>query len=270
MIRNVFILLILITTSLHSQSDSTNTTRKKGVDNITDQVIAQDVKVFGKLGYGIDMPNNYSFGSNTSIEIENNLRLKIEDTSSPVFPGNDWMFEFNSNSDGGDNYFKVVDLTSNSNPFHIGTGYGKYIFNLQSGTGFLGINSSNPTSRLHIASNDTPTLSFSNASTIFDLMFNEDRMEIRNRTNDKRIVFIDEDTPSSTLHIKSNGYVGIGKTDPQERLDVNGSIGVSSYNYIYFGKENVDDSWRISERSGDLVFQKRVNGVWVERFAIEN
>ena len=63
-----------------------------------------DVKISGSLGIGIDISSSQSFGFDTQILKENNLRILFDDTStSASFPNNDWRLTANDSSNGGGN-----------------------------------------------------------------------------------------------------------------------------------------------------------------------
>jgi hypothetical protein len=48
-----------------------------------------------------------------------------------------------------------------------------------------------------------------------------------------------------------------------------GSILAAVTSYYYFGNESTNDSWRWYISSGDLVFEKRESGFWVEKLKVE-
>src|SRR5437868_2880828 len=61
-----------------------------------DQLFADDVIVQGGLSVGLDSYTNYSFGSDTFVLRENNLRILFNDTStSSGFPSNNWRITIN-------------------------------------------------------------------------------------------------------------------------------------------------------------------------------
>lgn len=85
-----------------------------------DQVFLDDVIVDGSLCVGFDCIDGEVFGFDTIILKENNLRIFFNDTStSSNFPTNDWGIEANDSSDGGENYFAIIDRgpTDNLNNF---------------------------------------------------------------------------------------------------------------------------------------------------------
>ncbi len=88
-----------------------------------DQVFNTDVIVQGSMQIGESAQNGYSFGFNTFVMSEDNLRMLFNDTSgSGSSPSNDWRFTFNDSSDSGDNYFSIDDATGRKKPFRIDAG----------------------------------------------------------------------------------------------------------------------------------------------------
>ncbi|MCA0365415.1 MAG: hypothetical protein LCH67_15335 [Bacteroidetes bacterium] len=75
--------------------------------SVMDNVIADDLIVQGSGCLGFDCINNESFGFNTIKLKENNLRIGFDDTSTGVFPANDWELEANESASGGLNAFSI-------------------------------------------------------------------------------------------------------------------------------------------------------------------
>jgi hypothetical protein len=80
---------------------------------------------------------------------------------------------------------------------------------------------------LHIKDSDTPTLRLEQDSSggwtaqTFDVAGNESNFFVRDATNGSKLPFrIQPSTPSSTLCLKSDGYVGIGTWSPAFPLEV--------------------------------------------------
>ncbi len=183
-----------------------------------DQVFNTDVIVQGSMQIGGDAQNNYSFGSDTFVMSENNLRMLFEDTSaSASFPGNDWRFTFNDNSNGGDNYFSIDDATGGKRPFRIDAGSPNNAFYIAS-NGNIGIGTNNPGNiELNIVDGDTPAMriaqdgSMGYRAQIWDLAGNESNFFVRDVTNGSKLPFrIQPNTPFNTLVVGKNGNVGIG------------------------------------------------------------
>ena len=88
-----------------------------------DQYFADDVIVDGSLCVGQDCVNGESFGFDTMILKENNLRIYFNDTSnSASFPSNDWRLTANGSNNGDDSYFSIDDATAGRQVFRVDAG----------------------------------------------------------------------------------------------------------------------------------------------------
>jgi len=67
----------------------------------------------------------------------------------------------------------------------------------------------------------------------------------------------------NVLTIVSDGAVGIGTTNPGEKLDVNGNIKIGASDYFYLGASDTNGSWRFHIDGSDLKFERRISGSWV-------
>lgn len=107
-----------------------------------DAVTPDDSVVQGSQCVGFDCVNNENFSFDTIRLKENNLRIHFEDTSvSASFPTNDWRITLNDSANGGQNYFSIDDVTAGNSPLRIMAG------------GNVGIGTTSPTERLHVAGN---------------------------------------------------------------------------------------------------------------------
>ncbi len=203
-LRFTFLIFCVFTSSMFAQN----------------QFFNGDVIAKGSLQIGGNASNGYSFGFDTFVMSEDNLRMYFEDTSSSAsFPGNDWRFTFNDSSNGGDNYFSIDDATGGKKPFRIDAGAPNNAFYMAD-NGNIGIGTNNPGNiELNILDNDTPTMRLGQnggfGTQIWDVAGNEANFFIRDVTNSSKLPFrIQPNTPENTLTLRSSGTVGIGTWRP--------------------------------------------------------
>ncbi len=212
--------------SPESDQDKKETPVLKSAASTADQMITDDLIVTGSLGVGIDMANDYSFGFNTFVLRENNLRIFFDDTSTDAFPANKWILEANSSSSGGSNHFAIQDATYGRNPFLVEAGApANTLFVNKSGR--IGIGTSSPVLHLHLLKGNSPGLRLEQDATSgwtaqsWDMAGNESNFFIRDVTNGSRLPFrIQPGTSSNTLCLKQQGFVGIGTWSPQKPLHI--------------------------------------------------
>ncbi|GAA4276688.1 T9SS type A sorting domain-containing protein [Aquimarina mytili] len=194
------------------------------------QLFTTDVIVQGSMQIGGNAQNGHSFGFDTFVMSEDNLRMYFDDTSgSASFPSNDWRFTFNDSSNGGDNYFAVDDATGNKTPFRIDAGAPNNAFRIAD-NGNIGIGTNSPGGiELNILDNDTPTIRLGQnggfGTQAWDVAGNEANFFVRDVTNGSKLPFrIQPKTPQNTLTLRASGTVGIGTWGPNS----NASIHMSS------------------------------------------
>ena len=207
------------------------------VEVVLAQTHATDVTISGSLGIGIDVPATPSWGFNTFVMYENNVRIRFEDTSTPgSFPSNDWELHANSSSNGGAEYFSVVDATAGVTPFLIEAGAPNNTLYVES-DGDVGIKTANPVVDLHIVEGNSPTMRLEQdgsdgfTSQTWDVAGNETNFFIRDVTNSSTLPFkITPGAADNMVYIKggSTDMVGIKTTNPTEVLTVNGAINVGT------------------------------------------
>lgn len=227
--------------------------------NPEDQVILDDLIVDGSICVGFDCVNGESFGFNTIILKENNLRIRFVDTSSSAsFPSNDWQITINDASNGGQNKFSIDDIDGGRTPFTIEASAPSHSLYVDDG-GRVGFGTSTPVVGLHSKDGNTPTLRLEQDGSsgftpqTWDVAGNEAGFFIRDATNGSTLPFrIEPGAPSSAIHIKNNGFVGLGITDPSEHLNIKGSgeqniLVTSTDNLagIWLNSNTTDNFWKI-------------------------
>ncbi|MCP5102836.1 MAG: tail fiber domain-containing protein [bacterium] len=198
----------------------------EGMVKTNDVLHYDDVIITGSLCVGWDCANGESFGYDTVKLKENNLRLYFEDTSAGSFPSGDWRIRINDTTSGGASYFAVEDGTNGRTPFRIETGAPTHSLYVED-YGRVGLGTSIPYVELHIVDGDSPTIRLDQDGSSgwtaqrWDLCGNETNFFIRDVTNGSKLCFrIQPNTPSSTLCLRSSGYVGIGTWSPEAPLEV--------------------------------------------------
>ena len=202
----------------------------KSGDNLSramDEVIYDDLIVDGSLCVGNDCYSGLAFGFDTIVLMENNLRIYFDDTSNTSsFPNNDWRIICNDTTDGGGAYFALQDVSGGLTPFTIEAGAKTNSLYVDD-DGQVGIGTSGPVFELHIKEGDTPSVRLHQSTAygwpeqIWDVGGNETSFFVRDGTHAARLPFrIEPETPTSTLCLKSNGYVGVGTWSPDAQLHV--------------------------------------------------
>lgn len=268
-------MLMSISVIAQYEDATINTKPDTTMKGIEEQFIADDLLVQGSLGLGIDINSGYNFGFSTIAMLENNLRILFDDTSnSGSFPSNDWQLAANSSDNGGDNYFRIEDVTAGTAPLTVQSGAGNNALFVERGSGNIGLGNADPVRDLHMTSGDTPGMRLEQNSSMgypaqtWDIYGNEANFMISDVTNGSAYCFrIQPGTPTNTLTLRSGGNVGIGTWVPEHTLEVKGDVQVDSY--FYFGDESVDGNWRVSVVAGKLTFEKREAGAWVSKIEME-
>ena len=185
-------------------------------------LINEDAIIKGSECLGMDCPDTYSFGSDTLVFKENNLRIFFDDTStSSNFPRNDWRITINSQSNGGLEKFSIDDVTNLRSPFTIeakAKAYSLYIDNENSQFNTrIGFGTNSPVTILHAVDGNTPTLRLeqngSNGWTpqTWDIGSNESNFFIRDTTHSSRLPFrVFPSAATNSLTISSAGKIGMG------------------------------------------------------------
>jgi hypothetical protein len=191
----------------------------------SDICYVDDLIVDGSLCVGFDCVCNYSFGFDTIVLKENNLRIFFDDTSnSASFPNNDWRIVINDSSNGGAEYFGVEDSTAGRRVFTLEAGAPSHSLYVDDG-GRIGNGTSTPVTDIHTVSGNTPTLRLEQDGSsgftpqTWDVAGNEANFFVRDATNGSKIPFkIKPSAPTNSLVVAANGDIGIGTQSPSERL----------------------------------------------------
>jgi hypothetical protein len=195
------------------------------------QVINGDLYVQGSECVGVDCPSSLTFGFSTLLFMENNLRIKFDDTSSSgSFPANDWEIEINESANGGKNWFAVRDATGLTRPFTVEAGSADNALYLDN-NGDLGLGTDNPATDIELKRGDTPTIRLQQdgsagfTSQSWDMAGNETNFFIRDVTNGSSLPFkIKPNAPDNSIVINTGGNVGVGILSPAEKLHVAGNV----------------------------------------------
>ena len=194
---------------------------REGLSGTSDICYADDLIVDGSLCVGFDCTCNYSFGFDTIVLRENNLRIFFDDTSTAGgFPNNDWRMIINDSANGGAEYFGVEDSSASRRVFTLEAGAPSHSLYVDDG-GRVGFGTSTPVVDLHAKSGNTPTLRLEQDGSsgfspqTWDLAGNETSFFIRDATNGSQLPFrIRPGADSNSLVIDSDNDIGIGILSP--------------------------------------------------------
>lgn len=193
-----------------------------------DQLISDDLVVRGSACLGLDCSVGTGFSYETLRLAENNLRIRVQDTSvSSAFPTQDWQLTFNDSVNGGLNRFSVEQVgPATATPLTIEAGANEdavYVDDI----GRLGLGLDNPATDVHVRSADTATIRLEQdasegfAAQVWDLGANETNFFVRDITNASLLPFrIRPGAPTSSIDIAADGQVGIGTSSPDAALDI--------------------------------------------------
>ncbi len=233
-------------------------------------VIESSLCVGGDCGTGI------SFGFDTIILRENNLRIFFDDTSTTgSFPPNDWRIRINDSSNGGDSYFGVEDATAGRTPFRVEAGARNHALFVDS-QGDVGIGTSTPATDIDIKIGDTPTLRLQQDGTsgftpqTWDVAGNEAGFFIRDATGGSQLSLrIRPGAPSSSLDISGDGLIGIGTGSPAALVHMErGGAGNDGLPRIYFENTDAPENW-VMDVNDNALFRISVDGSGAQELTLD-
>lgn len=230
------------------------------------QVFTQDVIIQGSLCVGVDCPSSQTFGFDTQILKENNLRLFFDDTSnSASFPANDWRLAANGTNNGDPSFFAIQDATANRTPFQIAAGAPNNALFVDA-NGDIGIGIPDATVEVHVRDGDSPTLRLEQdgsngfASQTWDLAGNETNFFVRDVNGGSALPFrIFPGNSNDDQLVIRNSRIGVGTDNPSEELHIKagnvqieqGNLDITAGNMTMTG--NMDMTGRQTVR-GDARF----------------
>jgi hypothetical protein len=201
---------------------------RPGLDTATADILHyDDVIITGSLCVGFDCHDGESFGFDTIILKEHNLRIYFNDTSyTASYPTNNWRITINDSTNGGASYFSVDDADDGTSIFKLEAGAPSNSLYVDD-YGRVGLGTSTPVVEAHIKDSDTPTVRLEQDSSggwtaqTWDVAGNESNFFVRDATNGSKLPFrIQPNAPSSSLTIKNTGNVGIGTWSPEGALEI--------------------------------------------------
>lgn len=210
----------------------------KGADRPhKDQVIADDLIVTGSGCFGSDCMDGEDFSGAAFVLLKsNNTRVRFDDTSSdPVFAATDWQLRANSDLTGGDAFFALDELTSDTVPVLVEAEAPTDALRIDS-AGRVGFKTADPAADLHVTTGNSPTLRLEQdgssgfAAQTWEVKGNETSLAVVDVTNGgTRPLRIQPGAPNNAFTIDDSGDVIFGvSATPKGRLDVRASTGTNA------------------------------------------
>ncbi len=202
-----------------------------------DVSVLDDHIVFGSSCIGLDCVVDEVFDADTLRLKENNLRIGFHDTSTNLFPGNDWELRINDMVNGGADHFSVVDLGTGNSPLRVDAGAPEGALRVN-GQGQLGLGTSAPIADLHLVRGNTPLCRLEQDASLglppqaWDLAGGQINFFLRDATAGSTPFRVQSGAPSNSLVVRGNGNVGIGTVLPEAKLHVAGTAAVIGQTFL--------------------------------------
>jgi hypothetical protein len=226
-----------------------------------DQLVTDDLIVSGGLCAGPDCQIGEDFDTETVTIRATEPRLMFHDTSPAPYSSTDWRIGANGSGAGGANMLFVENARTGGIPLAIEDAAGPSAVHV--GPSGLGLGTALPQREIHVVDGDTPGLRLEQDGTlgypprIWDIGANEHGFFLRDFTGFTRPLRVQSGAPDDALFVAADGRVGIGITDPQERLHVfndafgeNSDLRIQSLNAAGPGSGN----WEFAVRGVDGEF----------------
>ena len=202
-----------------------------------DQMVPDDLIVDGKGCIGLGCANNEAFFSEALRLKQSVVRLRFEDTSVAAgLPARDWQLTVNDSASGGADRFSIDDLTAGTTPFTVRGGAPSNSLYV-TGSGFVGVGTSVPASKLHVQGSDSAV---ANTKVLVENLSStamaRELFEIR---NNGLVAFIVEDTSvserwsfsgSSNFNINNQAHASVEYTfGPTGNLAILGNLTAANF-----------------------------------------
>ncbi|OAN77875.1 hypothetical protein A8B82_11745 [Sulfitobacter sp. EhC04] len=184
----------------------------------------------------------------------NNVHMHFDDDSTIAgLPNNDWKISINDTYDGGEDYFSIVDATNGKVPFRVDADAPTNALRVTS-SGNLGLGTAIPLQDIHIIDTAEPAIRFEKtggSAYSWDVRANQFGFYLFDLETFRIPFEVRANAPDGALYVESDGSVGIGTRDPDERLHVRSNAPNS-------------DAFALFEAAGsgsDAAFRLKQNGV---------
>ncbi|MFW2542790.1 hypothetical protein ACN2XU_09120 [Primorskyibacter sp. 2E107] len=215
-------------------------------------LLSGDHSIDGKICFGTECTASESFPPTVEVMIKApDNRFYINDTSTVAGdPTNDWALVFNDESQNGEEYFEVYDVDSDSVLMHLAAGAREDSIFLDSNSN-VGFGTSIPLSNLHIVDGTQPTFRLEETSSGQSWEFlNGGDLGIIDRSNLTEPFRIVPGSPTDTMHLEANGFVGLGTDQPAARLHVSSANGTAKVLVEDTGPKAVREMFAMKNNGG--------------------